>query len=96
MESDWEKPPPGFSCLLFEKTDHAKNVCRFYLLGYQPTLLDAGAVVRIWGRRGGRQRHLSPQPFDSLEEAWPLLRSIIRRRLRHGYKVQFIGCEQAR
>jgi hypothetical protein len=30
---------------------------------------------------------LSPQPFASLEEAWPLLRSIIRARLRHGYRV---------
>lgn len=84
---DWEKPLPGFRLLLFEMTDYAMNSHRFYYLAWQPTLLDAGTVVRIWGRKGGQQRHLSPQPFASLEDAWPLLRSIIKTRLRHGYRV---------
>lgn len=84
---DWEEPPPGFRFVLFEITDPETNRQRFYYLAWQPTLLDAGAVVRIWGRKGGNQRHLSPQPFASLEDAWPLLRSIIKARLRHGYRV---------
>lgn len=84
---DWERPLPGFRFVLFEMTDFATNSYRFYYLAWQPTLFDAGAVVRIWGRRGGQQQHHSPQPFASLEDAWPLLRSIIKTRLRHGYRV---------
>ena len=84
---DWEKPLPDFRFVLFTLTDREANKQRFYYLAWQPTLLDAGAVVRIWGRKGGHQRHLSPQPFASLENAWPLLRSIIKTRLRHGYRV---------
>jgi predicted DNA-binding WGR domain protein len=84
---DWEKPLPGFRFVLFEMTEREINRHRFYYLAWQRTLLDAGAVVRIWGRKGGHQRHLSPQPFASLEDAWPLLRAIIKTRLRHGYRV---------
>jgi predicted DNA-binding WGR domain protein len=84
---DWENPPPGFQYILFELINPHKNMRRFYYLGFQATLIDESAVVRFWGRIGGQQRHLSPQPFASLEEAWPLLRSIIRARLRHGYRV---------
>jgi predicted DNA-binding WGR domain protein len=87
MAMDWEKPPPDFTHVLFEAVDREKNKHRFYFLGWQRTLLDARAVVRIWGRKGGHQRHLSPQPFASLEEAWPLMRSIIRARLRHKYRI---------
>ena len=78
---------PNFCFVLFEMSDREMNRHRFYYLAWQPTLFDAGAVVRIWGRKGGQQRHLSPQPFASLEDAWPLLRSIIKMRLRHGYRV---------
>jgi predicted DNA-binding WGR domain protein len=84
---NWETPPPGFTYVIFEAVDREKNKDRFYYLGWMPTLLDDRAVVRIWGRKGGHQRHLSPQPFASLEEAWPLMRSIIKARLRHGYKI---------
>jgi predicted DNA-binding WGR domain protein len=84
---DWENPPPDFCFVLFELTNREKNKQRFYYLAWGPTLLDARAVVRIWGRIGGQQKHLSPQPFASLEEAWPLLRSIIKARLRHGYAI---------
>lgn len=50
-------------------------------------LLHSKAVVRIYGRKGQTQRLITPQPFDSLEAAWPLLRAIIKARLRHGYRV---------
>jgi predicted DNA-binding WGR domain protein len=84
---DWENPPPGFRYVLFERINPHKNMRRFYYVGYHSTLIDEAAVVRLWGRIGGQQKHLSPQPFASLEEAWPLLRSIIRARLRHGYAI---------
>ncbi len=76
-----------FSRMLFDLTDPTENVYRFYYLAWQPTLFDRGAVVRIYGRKGGQQRALSPVPFESLEEAWPMIRGIVRKRLRHGYRV---------
>jgi len=80
------RPPPNFSYILFEKVDPEKNIDRFYLVAYQPTLLGP-AVIRLWGRKGRWQRQATPRPFDSLEEAWPLIRSIVKARLRHGYEV---------
>lgn len=82
----WTHPPPGFTYLLLDRVDPAKNENRFYRIGWQPTLLDAGAVVRIYGRKGGAQRVLAT-PFDSLAEAWPAIRGHIRRRLKRGYQV---------
>jgi predicted DNA-binding WGR domain protein len=84
---DWKTPPSNFSYILFERVEPEENANRFYYLGWMPTLLYPQAVVRIYGRKGETQRLVTPQPFDSLEAAWPLMRSIIRARLRHGYRV---------
>ncbi len=84
---DWEQPLPDFRYVLFERVDPAKNEARFYYLGRQPTLLDTGAVVRLYGRKNGFQKIITPQPFASLKAAWPLIRSIIKTRLRHDYRV---------
>ena len=78
---------PDFRSLYLVKIDRAKNQQRYYSITWQPTLLDDGAVVRVYGRIGGQQRVLAPAPFESLEEAWPLIRSVVRTRLRHGYQV---------
>jgi predicted DNA-binding WGR domain protein len=78
---------PGFTHLLFERINPTKNEARFYYIAWEPTLFDAGAVVRIYGRKGGRRRVMAPVPYPSLEAAWPFIRSIIRRRLRHGYRL---------
>ena len=83
---NWEDPPTGFSYILFEKVDPERNIDRFYFIAYQSTLLGP-AVIRVWGRKGRWQRHATPRSFDSLEEAWPTIRSIIKARLRHGYEV---------
>jgi predicted DNA-binding WGR domain protein len=83
----WETPPPDFSFILFERVEPEENANRFYYLGWMPTLLHRSAVVRMYGRKGETQHMVTPQPFDSLEAAWPLLRSIIKARLRHGYHV---------
>ncbi len=85
---DWSAPPEDFRFVLFERVDRAENMARYYLVGWQPTLFDQGAVVRFYGRKNGvQQQVMTPQPFDSLAEAWPLLRSVIRTRLRHDYRV---------
>ena len=84
---DWEKPPSDFHYVLFERVDPEKNINRFYYLGWTRTIFDAGAVIRLWGRKGGQQQTVQPAPFDSLDEAWPLIRSIIKARLRNGYRV---------
>lgn len=84
---NWEAPPADFSFILFEQVDPVENSNRFYYLGWLPTLLHPKAVVRMYGRKGETQRLITPQPFDSLEAAWPLMRAIIKARLRHGYRV---------
>lgn len=83
----YETPPDNFTYILFERTNTAENIARFYYLGWQPTLIDTGAVIRIYGRKNGAQQTITPQPFNSLAEAWPLLRGVIKARLRHGYRV---------
>ena len=72
--------------ILFERVNPERNEERFYYLGWQPTLLDAGAVIRIYGRKGGQQRTLVT-PCPTLEDAAPLVRRVIRRRLRNGYRI---------
>ena len=81
-----DAPWPDFTYLLFELVNPAKNEARFYYLAWQPMLLDRGAVVRVYGRKGGHQHVLTPVPFPSLNEAWPLIRATIQRRLTHGYR----------
>ena len=58
---------------LFERTNPADNVSRFYYIAWQRTLLDpegAGSVLRIYGRKGGHQRVLPSVPFEDSEEAF--------------------------
>jgi predicted DNA-binding WGR domain protein len=85
-DDPWTNPPPGFSYLLFDRVNPEANENRFYRIGWQPTLVDASAVVVHYGRKGESQRSLA-KPFDSLEEAWPTIRRAIRRRLSHGYRI---------
>ncbi len=81
----------GFTYIRFERVDAEKNELRYYSLAWEATLIDKGAVVRRYGRLHGQahgQAHvLAPEPFPSLEEAWLYIRSIMRRRLRNGYKI---------
>ena len=84
---DVNTPWPGFTYLLFERVNPARNEARFYYVAWQPTLLDEGAVARIYGRKAGHQHVLAPVPFSSLEEAWPLIRATVRRRLKHRYRL---------
>lgn len=83
----WETPPDSFSSILFERVNPERNENRFYWLAWQPTLIDDGAVVRVRGRKGGGQQVFSATPFESLVEAWPMIKATIRTRLSHGYRV---------
>ena len=89
---DWDTPPifvkqksgPGFRTVIFDLTQPADNVHRYYTVTWQTDLFGESNVVRSYGRKGGWNRTLS-QPFESLEAAWPFIRRTIKTRLRHGY-----------
>lgn len=78
---------PGFTYLLLERVNPEKNENRFYYLAWQPSLFADGAVIRTYGRKDGPSRTLTPIPFASLDEAWPVIRAILRRRIRHSYRI---------
>ena len=81
-----KEAPASFRYALFERVNPERNEARFYYVSWQATLFEAGAVVRLWGRKGETQKELAT-PFPSLAEAWPLLRRVLRSRLRRGYRV---------
>ena len=83
---DVEALKPGFRCLYLQRVNPEKNEARFYLLSWAPTLFGWG-LLRTYGRIGHWQRAMPPLPFDSPDDAWPAIRAIIKRRLRHGYRV---------
>ena len=82
----WATPPENFQYLLFERVNPECNEKRFYYLGFMPAL-EGLAIVRIYGRKGERQRVLPPILFNSLEEAWPTLHRCIQTRLRRNYTI---------
>lgn len=79
--------PPGFRSIRLERVSPARNEARFYIIVWQATLLEAGAVVRMWGRKGVSTRIASPLPFSDLDAAWPVIRRIIHRRLQRNYRI---------
>ena len=83
---EWSEPPADFGQVLLDRTDPVLNARRFYQVSWEPTLLDDGAVVRTYGRKG-RWKRVAVTPFPSLEIAWPFIRATIRTRLRHGYRI---------
>ena len=83
--------PENFRYILFEKTAPQRNVDRFYYVAWQATLLDDGAILRLYGRKGGWQRMLAPLPFASVADARPTLESLVKRRLKRGYRVVAVG-----
>ncbi|OIO94472.1 MAG: hypothetical protein AUK03_06700 [Anaerolineae bacterium CG2_30_64_16] len=56
------------------------------MIAWQSTLLDDGAVVRTFGRKGRWKRVLTT-PFPSLQAAWPFIRATVKTRLRHSYRI---------
>lgn len=82
----WTLPQPDFSQVEFERIDRAANARRYYLVAWHPDLFGEGAVIRMYGRMG-RFKRVIATPFPSLEAAWPVIRAIVRARLRNGYRL---------
>lgn len=76
----------GFTWLVLQRIDPNHNAYRYYAIGWQETIL-GWAVVRFYGRLGNTKRTLPPLLFGSLDEAWPVIRSLLRKRLKRGYQV---------
>ncbi len=87
---NWEMVMPGFRYALFERIDPETNAYRRYLILWQPTLFGKGAVVRQFGRIGQDHRLLFTS-FDSLTEAWSMIRRIAKTRIRHHYRLVVMG-----
>ena len=66
--------------------DPTTNRARFYVLAWRPTLWGGVALVRTWGRLGrpGRSR---ATVYADRQGAEADIRRLLRRRLRHGYRV---------
>lgn len=47
---------------------------------------DDGAVVRTFGRKG-RWKRVITTPYPSLQVAWPFIRTTVKTRLRHHYRI---------
>ncbi len=64
MMMNWATPPEDFQFVLFERVDRAENIARYYFVAWLPTLIDEGAVVRMYGRKGGgTHRVMSRSPL---------------------------------
>ena len=57
---DFEQAPDSFGYVVFDRTDRDANARRFYMIAWQSTLLDDGAVVRTFGRKGRWKRCSRP------------------------------------
>ena len=79
--------PDHFSHVLLFKDDWPRNQHRYYCLSWQETLFGEGTLMRAWGRRGTAMRQEKTELYGSPEEAWPQVQRLIRRRLRHGYRL---------
>jgi len=66
--------------------DLAHNRDRSYTLTWTPALFEGGALLCMWGRTGGPERtRIDYYPDRAGAQAH--IEAILRRRLRHGYRV---------
>ena len=66
--------------------DPAADRFRFYALSWRPTLWGDFALVQAWGRLGGPGRTRT-RFYASRTAAQGTIARLLRRRLRHGYRV---------
>ena len=71
----------------FASTDPQRNRLRFSDLRWQPTLFGEGALVRVWGRQG-QPGTVRATVYPDRDRAQRDIRSLVRRRLAHGYHVR--------
>ena len=72
--------------VVLASVDPARNRARGYVLTWQPGLWGGGALVRTWGRLGRPGRSLTVV-YDDREAAQATIVALLRRRVRHGYRV---------
>ncbi len=66
--------------------DPARNRDRSYTLTWTPALFEGGALLRLWGRTGGPERTRIDY-YPDRADAQAHVEAILRRRLRHSYRV---------
>jgi len=66
--------------------DPTRDRDRSYTLTWQPALLGGDALVRCWGRTSGAA-HTRSDYYPDRADAQAHVEAILRRRLRHGYRV---------
>ena len=76
-----------FRGLMFRKINRAKNQNRVYALLWQENLFGEWELVRTWGRAGTDMRRTKAAPYPDLQAAWPEIRRVVRKRIRHGYRA---------
>lgn len=84
MEIDKLRPNFSYVEMIHEGGDG--KAWRWYRIGWEQTIV-GWAVVRMYGRRNQTKRTLPPLAFESLDEAWPKIRSVLQKRLREGYEL---------
>jgi len=67
-----------------ERSDHMRNLARFYQVDIQPTLFGEWAVISRWGRIGTHGRSQQDW-FTSLPEAQTAQARRVARKQRRGY-----------
>ena len=70
----------------FLNVDHAKNRHRFYMIRWQKSLWEGGAIVRSWGRIGCKGRNLTAF-YQDRASAQDTIDRLVRRRIQRGYRV---------
>lgn len=69
----------------FVKVDPAKDVRRWYVVAWGPTLFGTWAVIRAWGRLGSEWSQRRVQEFATQDEACAEAVAQAERRERRGY-----------
>jgi predicted DNA-binding WGR domain protein len=67
------------------RVDLEKHMDRRYSVAVQPTLLDAVAVVCVWGSRRSSYQRMRIIPMATISEATTRAEKIVRKKLQRGY-----------
>jgi predicted DNA-binding WGR domain protein len=80
-------PVQNVQLVVLDRIDPARNMARYYVLSYEPTLFDDSSLVREWGRIGkpGRRRIELYRDHNSARIA---LSAWLARKVRRGYKTR--------
>jgi predicted DNA-binding WGR domain protein len=76
--------------MLLTRIDPTRHMNRWYNVTVQATLFDPWLVVCEWGSRSSASMRVHVLPAESLEEAMSLAENIITRKLKQGYRQDFL------